>query len=168
MRTGEFHTVEEAIEEIQTGRMVIVVDDEDRENEGDLIIAAEKATPEAINFMATHAKGLICMPMTAERLDELKIQQMVEQQHREPGDRLYGVRGRGHGDHRHFRLRTRPDRQDDHRPCCQACRPAPPGAYLSAASEETAACCGGPGTPRPPLTWRGWPASIRPGSSARS
>ncbi len=78
MRTGEFHTVDEAIEEIRTGRMVIVVDDEDRENEGDLIIAAEKATPEAINFMATHAKGLICMPMIAERLDELKIQQMVE------------------------------------------------------------------------------------------
>jgi 3,4-dihydroxy 2-butanone 4-phosphate synthase/GTP cyclohydrolase II len=59
--------------------MVIVVDDEDRENEGDLIIAAEKATPEAINFMATNAKGLICMPMTGERLDELEIQQMVEQ-----------------------------------------------------------------------------------------
>jgi 3,4-dihydroxy 2-butanone 4-phosphate synthase/GTP cyclohydrolase II len=79
MRTGEFHAVEEAIEEIRAGRMVIVVDDEDRENEGDLIIAAEKATPEAINFMATYAKGLICMPLTGERLDELKIQQMVEQ-----------------------------------------------------------------------------------------
>jgi 3,4-dihydroxy 2-butanone 4-phosphate synthase/GTP cyclohydrolase II len=79
MTTGEFHAVEEAIEEIRAGRMVIVVDDEDRENEGDLIIAAEKATPEAINFMATNAKGLICMPMTGERLDELEIQQMVEQ-----------------------------------------------------------------------------------------
>ena len=79
MTTGEFHAVEEAIEEIRTGRMVIVVDDEDRENEGDLIIAAEKATPEAINFMASHAKGLICMPMIGERLDELAIQQMVEQ-----------------------------------------------------------------------------------------
>jgi 3,4-dihydroxy 2-butanone 4-phosphate synthase/GTP cyclohydrolase II len=79
MKTGEFHTVEEAIEEIRTGRMIIVVDDEDRENEGDLIIAAEQATPEAINFMATHAKGLICMPMTGGRLDELEIQQMVEQ-----------------------------------------------------------------------------------------
>ncbi len=79
MRNGEFHMVEEAIEEIRAGRMVIVVDDEDRENEGDLIIAAEKATPEAINFMATYAKGLICMPMTGERLDELDIQQMVEQ-----------------------------------------------------------------------------------------
>jgi 3,4-dihydroxy 2-butanone 4-phosphate synthase/GTP cyclohydrolase II len=79
MRNGEFHAVEEAIEEIRVGRMVIVVDDEDRENEGDLIIAAEKTTPEAINFMATYAKGLICMPMTGERLDELEIQQMVEQ-----------------------------------------------------------------------------------------
>jgi 3,4-dihydroxy 2-butanone 4-phosphate synthase/GTP cyclohydrolase II len=59
--------------------MIIVIDDEDRENEGDLIIAAEKVTPEAINFMATHARGLICMPLTGERLDELQIQQMVEQ-----------------------------------------------------------------------------------------
>jgi 3,4-dihydroxy 2-butanone 4-phosphate synthase/GTP cyclohydrolase II len=79
MKTSEFHMVEEAIREIQAGRMVIVVDDEDRENEGDLVIAAEKTTPEAINFMATYAKGLICMPLTGERLDELKIQQMVEE-----------------------------------------------------------------------------------------
>ncbi|MGD0153163.1 MAG: bifunctional 3,4-dihydroxy-2-butanone-4-phosphate synthase/GTP cyclohydrolase II [Thermacetogeniaceae bacterium] len=77
MKTGAFHSLEEAIEELRAGRMVIVVDDEDRENEGDLIIAAEKATPEAINFMATFGKGLICMPLTGERLDELKIQQMV-------------------------------------------------------------------------------------------
>ncbi len=77
MKTGAFHSLEEAVEELRAGRMVIVVDDEDRENEGDLIIAAEKATPEAINFMATFGKGLICMPLTGERLDELKIQQMV-------------------------------------------------------------------------------------------
>jgi 3,4-dihydroxy 2-butanone 4-phosphate synthase/GTP cyclohydrolase II len=77
MENGVFHSVEEAIGEIKAGRMIIVVDDEDRENEGDLIIAAEKATPEAINFMATFGKGLICMPLTGERLDELKIQQMV-------------------------------------------------------------------------------------------
>jgi 3,4-dihydroxy 2-butanone 4-phosphate synthase/GTP cyclohydrolase II len=79
MKTSEFNMVEEAIQEIQAGRMVIVVDDEDRENEGDLIIAAEDATPDAINFMATYAKGLICMPLTGERLDELKIRQMVEE-----------------------------------------------------------------------------------------
>ena len=61
----QFATIEEAIAEIQEGRMVIIVDDEDRENEGDLMIAAEKVTPEAINFMATHGRGLICLPMTA-------------------------------------------------------------------------------------------------------
>ncbi|HMF02269.1 MAG TPA: 3,4-dihydroxy-2-butanone-4-phosphate synthase [Terriglobia bacterium] len=72
-----FVTIEEAITEIQEGRMVIIVDDEDRENEGDLMIAAEKVTPEAINFMATHGRGLICLPMTGQRLDELNIPLMV-------------------------------------------------------------------------------------------
>src|SRR5215510_8045259 len=72
-----FATIEEAINEIQEGRMVIIVDDEDRENEGDLMIAAEKVTPEAINFMATYGRGLICLPMTGQRLDELNIPLMV-------------------------------------------------------------------------------------------
>ncbi len=72
-----FNTIEEAINDIREGKMLIMVDDEDRENEGDIIIAAEKSTPDIINFMATHAKGLICMPMTGERLDELEIQPMV-------------------------------------------------------------------------------------------
>ena len=70
---GPFAPVEEAVEAIRAGRMVIVVDDEDRENEGDLTIAAEKVTPEVINFMMTHGRGLICMPMTAERLDALEV-----------------------------------------------------------------------------------------------
>lgn len=73
----KFNTIEEAIEDIKQGKMIIVVDDEDRENEGDLVIAAEKATPEAINFMAKHARGLICMPTTGTRLRELNIHQMV-------------------------------------------------------------------------------------------
>jgi 3,4-dihydroxy 2-butanone 4-phosphate synthase/GTP cyclohydrolase II len=73
-----FNTIEEAIKDIQQGKMVIIVDDEDRENEGDVIVAAEKASPEIINFMASHAKGLICMPMTGERLDQLEIQPMVQ------------------------------------------------------------------------------------------
>src|SRR5262245_32904715 len=73
-----FAPIEAAVEAIRRGGMVIVVDDEDRENEGDLTIAAEKITPEAINFMATHGRGLICMPMTAERLDELEIPLMVD------------------------------------------------------------------------------------------
>jgi 3,4-dihydroxy 2-butanone 4-phosphate synthase/GTP cyclohydrolase II len=72
-----FATIEEGVEEIRQGRILLVVDDEDRENEGDFVMAAEKATPEAVNFMATHGRGLICMPMTAERLDELKIGMMV-------------------------------------------------------------------------------------------
>jgi 3,4-dihydroxy 2-butanone 4-phosphate synthase/GTP cyclohydrolase II len=72
-----FASVEEAVAEFRAGRFVIIVDDEHRENEGDLAIAAEKVTPEAINFMATHGRGLICMPMLGSRLDELKIPLMV-------------------------------------------------------------------------------------------
>jgi 3,4-dihydroxy 2-butanone 4-phosphate synthase/GTP cyclohydrolase II len=72
-----FATVEEAIEEIREGRILVVVDDEDRENEGDLVMAADAATPEAVNFMAKYGRGLICVPMTGERLDDLKISMMV-------------------------------------------------------------------------------------------
>ena len=71
-------TMEEALEDIRNGRFVVVVDDENRENEGDLILAAEKATPETINFMVNHARGLVCMPVTGERLDELNIPLMVD------------------------------------------------------------------------------------------
>ena len=78
-RRGPFASIEEAIEAIRAGRMIIVVDDEDRENEGDLTIAAEKITPEAVNFMARFGRGLICMPMTAQRLDQLELPLMVNQ-----------------------------------------------------------------------------------------
>ena len=71
-------SIKEAIEEIKAGRMVILVDDEDRENEGDLTMAAEKITPEAVNFMATYGRGLICLPMTGEKMDSLGIPLMVE------------------------------------------------------------------------------------------
>jgi 3,4-dihydroxy 2-butanone 4-phosphate synthase/GTP cyclohydrolase II len=74
---SEFATIEAAIEAIRRGRMVLVVDDEDRENEGDLLMAADKVTPEAVNFMAKYGRGLICVPMTGERLDDLKITMMV-------------------------------------------------------------------------------------------
>jgi 3,4-dihydroxy 2-butanone 4-phosphate synthase/GTP cyclohydrolase II len=74
-----FAKIEEAIDEIRNGRMVICVDDENRENEGDLIIAAEKAGPEAVNFMARFARGLICVPLIEERLEELGIEPMVAQ-----------------------------------------------------------------------------------------
>ncbi len=72
-----FNTIEEAIEEIRQGRIVILVDDEDRENEGDLCIAAEKVTPEAINFMAKYGRGLICLSLTPERIEELQLPMMT-------------------------------------------------------------------------------------------
>jgi 3,4-dihydroxy 2-butanone 4-phosphate synthase/GTP cyclohydrolase II len=72
-----FASIAEAITELQGGRMIVVVDDEDRENEGDLMIAAEMITPEAINFMATHARGLICLAITGERADDLELEQMA-------------------------------------------------------------------------------------------
>jgi 3,4-dihydroxy 2-butanone 4-phosphate synthase / GTP cyclohydrolase II len=76
--TTPFATIEEAIEDIREGRMVVVVDDEDRENEGDLTIAAQFATPDAINFMAMHARGLVCLCLTEDRADELGLRPMTE------------------------------------------------------------------------------------------
>jgi len=73
----KFATIEDALIDIQNGRLVIIVDDEDRENEGDLMVAADKVTPDAINFMATHGRGLICLAMTGQRLDDLHIPLMV-------------------------------------------------------------------------------------------
>jgi 3,4-dihydroxy 2-butanone 4-phosphate synthase/GTP cyclohydrolase II len=72
-----FASIEEAAADIRDGRMIIIVDDEDRENEGDLVCAAEKVTPEIINFMATHARGLICLPLTEERCDDLHLTMQV-------------------------------------------------------------------------------------------
>ena len=72
-----FCSIEEAIEDFRLGKQVIIVDDEDRENEGDLVIAAEKVDADAINFMATHGRGLICLAMTEDRCDELDLPLMV-------------------------------------------------------------------------------------------
>src|SRR5690606_10446127 len=73
----KLNTIEEAIEDIRQGKIIIVVDDEDRENEGDFIAAAEKVTPEMINFMATHGRGLICAPLTQKRCKELDLHPML-------------------------------------------------------------------------------------------
>ena len=73
----EFASIEDAVRDFNAGRMIVVIDDEDRENEGDLTMAAETITPEAVNFMATHGRGLICLAMTGERLDHLEISPMV-------------------------------------------------------------------------------------------
>ena len=77
-RASAFASVEEAIEDVRAGRFVVVVDDEDRENEGDLVVAAQFATPEAVNFMATHGRGLICLCLTEERCDQLGLRPMTD------------------------------------------------------------------------------------------
>jgi 3,4-dihydroxy 2-butanone 4-phosphate synthase/GTP cyclohydrolase II len=79
LESSPFASVDEAVEDIRAGRMVVVVDSPDRENEGDLVMAAECVTPAAINFMATHARGLICLSLTPERCDELGLTMMTEQ-----------------------------------------------------------------------------------------
>lgn len=78
MKKFRFHSIPQAVQDVKKGKMVIVIDDPHRENEGDLIMAAEKATPEAVNFMAKHGRGLICVPLLGKRLDELRIRPMVQ------------------------------------------------------------------------------------------
>ena len=74
-----FHSIEDAIRDIKQGKLIILVDDEDRENEGDLVMAAQHVTPQAVNFMARHARGLICLALTPQRVEELHLpQQAVE------------------------------------------------------------------------------------------
>ena len=77
--TLQFDSIDDVISDIAKGRIVIVTDDADRENEGDLVMAAEKVTPEAVNFMATHGRGLICAPISNERAEQLGLQRMVAQ-----------------------------------------------------------------------------------------
>ncbi|MFQ5905877.1 MAG: bifunctional 3,4-dihydroxy-2-butanone-4-phosphate synthase/GTP cyclohydrolase II [bacterium] len=107
---SDFNTIEEAIEDIKAGKMVIVVDDEDRENEGDFIMAAEKVTAQAINFMATHGRGLICLPINSDRLDELKIPAMVSKNTAKMGTpfavSIDAVKGTTTGISAHDRART--------------------------------------------------------------
>ncbi len=95
--SGPFATIEEALEEIGAGRMLIVVDDESRENEGDFVMAASAATPEAINFMATHGRGLICLPLTADRIEDLQLPPMSGVNTSEQGTAFHvsiGAKGR--------------------------------------------------------------------------
>src|SRR5437870_9350652 len=75
----EFDTIDDVVRDIVAGKIVIVTDDADRENEGDLVMAAEKATPEAVHFMAMHGRGLICVPISNERAEQLGLQRMVVQ-----------------------------------------------------------------------------------------
>src|SRR6476661_6732570 len=74
-----FDTIEQALEDLRSGKIIVVADDQDRENEGDLVCAAELVTPEMVNFMATHGRGLICLALTSERCDQLGLAPMAEQ-----------------------------------------------------------------------------------------
>jgi 3,4-dihydroxy 2-butanone 4-phosphate synthase/GTP cyclohydrolase II len=95
--SAPFASIDEGIAEIAAGRMLVVVDDEDRENEGDLVMAAEKATPEAVNFMITHGRGLVCLPLTSARLEELHVPPMTEENTSEQGTAFHvsiGAKGK--------------------------------------------------------------------------
>ena len=130
---GAFATIEEAIEEIRQGRMVVVVDDADRENEGDLTIAAQFATPEAVNFMATHGRGLICLCLTPERCAELELRQMTE--HNETPNRTaftVSIEAREGITDRHLGARPLAHNPGRDRPDERPRRPRPPGPHLPA------------------------------------
>ena len=123
-----FDSIEEALDEIRGGRLVVVVDDADRENEGDLIMAAEKVTPDRIAFMVRHTSGVICMPVTGERLDELRTSLMVTSATDTQGTAFTVSGRRAPGDHHgHLCLRSRPDDPGDHRPLNGADDLARPG-----------------------------------------
>ena len=150
-RRGPFATIDEAVEAIRAGRMVVVVDDESRENEGDLTMAASKVTPEAINFMARHGRGLICLAMTPERLDQLAIPLEVNDNssRRDTARSMHATTRRPASPQpierkrcawRSIRRRSRAISRD-----LDTCSPCAPG---------RAACSSGPGTPKPQLTSR--------------
>ena len=148
-----FASIEEAIERFRQGEIVIIVDDEDRENEGDLAIAAEKVTPAAINFMAKHGRGLICLALTEERCRELDLPLMVEDNTSHLRHRLHRLhRGARQGDDRHLRRRPRrhhPAPPSIRRPGRRTCSAR---GTSSPCAPARGACSSGPGRPRPRST----------------
>jgi len=161
-----FSTIEEGIEEIRQGRILLVVDDEDRENEGDLVMAADRVTPEAVNFMAKHGRGLICVPLLGGRLDDLKISMMVSDNTAPMGtaftvtvDARRGVTTGTSAYDRAVTIRTLVD------PLMRADDLTRPGHILPL---RAMASCDAPATRRPRSISPAWPAAIPRGSSARS
>jgi 3,4-dihydroxy 2-butanone 4-phosphate synthase/GTP cyclohydrolase II len=151
-----FATIDEAIEEIREGRMLIVVDDEDRENEGDFVMAADMVTPAAINFMITNGRGLVCAPLSAERIDALKLPTMTDTNTSEQGTAFHvsvGAKGR---------ITTGISAADRaatvHALVDPATRPedlSMPG-HVFRSRPVPAGSWNAPGTPRPPPTSPGW------------
>ena len=160
--------IEEAVEDIRNGKMVVVVDDPERENEGDLVVAAQFATAEAVNFMATHARGLICLCLTDERCEELGLPQMTQRNEARLGtaftisvEAREGVTtGISAADRAHtIQVAIDPPRR-------RTTSSSPATSSRSARATAASSCA--PARPRPPSTSRGSPGSPRPASSARS
>ena len=153
-----FATIEEAIEDIRQGKMVVVCDDEDRENEGDLTMAAQFVTPEAINFMAKEGRGLICLSLTPERCDELGLEPDGGQERVVVRDAVHGLdRGANGRQHRHLRRRPRAhdpgrDRPEDEPARARAARPRVPAQGARPAARSSASA-----RPRRRSTSRAWP-----------
>ena len=163
-----FDHIENAIAAIGRGEVVIVVDDEDRENEGDLIVAAEKITPETMGFMVRHTSGVICMPMLGERLDELQLPLMVSNNTESQRTAFtVSVDAKPRDDHRD--LGRRPGDDGPHagglrrRARTTSCGPA----TSSRCATARAACSSAPATPRPRWTSPGSPGSRPPACSPR-
>ncbi len=132
-----FASIPDAAADIREGRMIIIVDDEDRENEGDLVCAAEKITPEIINFMARHARGLICLPLTEERCDELHLSPQVADNTSRLGHRVHGLdRSAPRSDHRNLSRRSRDHDSNRRRSAHQAAGSRAARSHLSVAREE--------------------------------
>ena len=155
-----FATIPEAIEDFRAGKMLIVVDDEDRENEGDLTMAAQSITPEAINFMATHGRGLICLALAPERCDALHLPLISPMNTSRFGtafcesiDATEGV------SHRHFRGRPRAyhSARRSTRNRARAIWRGPD--IFSRCARAKAECWCAPGRPKPLSIWRASPAS---------
>ena len=160
-----FTDVPDAIEEILAGRMIMVVDDEDRENEGDLTLAAEKVTPEAINFMARHGRGLVCLAMTEERLEHLNIGPMTRRTRRNTARHSARPSTRGRASRLAFRRTTARARfgwRLIRRPGRRTWR-VPDTCSLFA--HVKAECWCAPDRPKPRSIWRGSQAWFRRESS---
>ena len=155
-----FGTIEQAIDDLRNGKIVIVADDEDRENEGDLVCAAELATPEMINFMTLHGRGLICLALTGERCDQLGLPQMTERNTEE----LSTAFTISIDAERRFGVTTGISASDRATTIHVAINPAtvPPTSAGRGTSSRSApgpaACCSASARPRPAWIWRGWRA----------
>ena len=156
-------------DEIKSGRMVVVVDDEDRENEGDLTMAAQFVTPEAINFMAKHGRGLICLALTPQRADKLGLHPMTHDNESRFGTAftvsIEAREGVTTGISAADRARTIQVAID---PRTRPEDLVQPGHVFPLRARPGGRAGADRARPRRPWTWRAWPASTRPGSSARS